>query len=326
MLDMINLGLVAVGNDSETTSQYGGTGHAGDIGAMPKDRYGIDTSIGTGRRVARVALTQLSATEFALVERLRLGFWILQDRDHEISRRIGPFLDEISNAVTVCPADLLGNPVRPCIACDICPTHVGLDEEYRCIIRRSDDALVNAHGRLLEADIIIPAVFSPRDREGLKSVYQQFMERTRYIRRGDYAFTDRLVAPLVFAEIGANENLDIRMMTSFLRHHTVMHRPIVGWIHEGKLLNPEDIRLGLRTAIDLARQLVLGRLGLTALGATATQYHPVGYILAQAKDNEPATLDEREKAALARKTRLVDQCHARLVPIKGDNALPGRDD
>ena len=37
MLDMLNIGLLAVGNDSETTSQYGGTGHAGDVGTMPKD-------------------------------------------------------------------------------------------------------------------------------------------------------------------------------------------------------------------------------------------------------------------------------------------------
>ena len=32
MMDMAELGLLAVGNDSDTTSQYGGTAHAGDIG------------------------------------------------------------------------------------------------------------------------------------------------------------------------------------------------------------------------------------------------------------------------------------------------------
>ncbi len=55
LIDMINAGLLGVGNDSETTSQYGGTGHAGDIGTMPEDDYGLETSMGTGRRIARVA-------------------------------------------------------------------------------------------------------------------------------------------------------------------------------------------------------------------------------------------------------------------------------
>ena len=65
----------------------------------------------------------------------------------------------------------------------------------------------------------MPAVYSPRDRSGLESVYQEFMERTRYLRRGDYVFTDRLVVPLVVAELGSAEHLDIRMLTSFIRHH-----------------------------------------------------------------------------------------------------------
>ncbi|MDY7001967.1 MAG: flavodoxin family protein, partial [Thermodesulfobacteriota bacterium] len=43
MHDMMDLGLLGVGNDFETTSQYGGTGHAGDVGMMPKDDYGIGT-------------------------------------------------------------------------------------------------------------------------------------------------------------------------------------------------------------------------------------------------------------------------------------------
>ena len=34
--DMMDLGFLGVGNDYETTSQYGGTGHAGDIGTMPQ--------------------------------------------------------------------------------------------------------------------------------------------------------------------------------------------------------------------------------------------------------------------------------------------------
>ena len=40
-LDMVNMGMLAVGNDSQTTSQYGGTVVAGDIGKLTDDDYGI---------------------------------------------------------------------------------------------------------------------------------------------------------------------------------------------------------------------------------------------------------------------------------------------
>jgi len=43
LIDMLNIGFMGVGNDSETTSQYGGTGLAGDVGTMNKDSYGLAT-------------------------------------------------------------------------------------------------------------------------------------------------------------------------------------------------------------------------------------------------------------------------------------------
>jgi len=41
MIDFINLGMFAVGNDADTTAQYGGTAHAGEIGSGADDEYGI---------------------------------------------------------------------------------------------------------------------------------------------------------------------------------------------------------------------------------------------------------------------------------------------
>ena len=270
MRDMVDVGLLAVGNDSDTTSQYGGTVHAGDIGTAPKDKYGIDTSVGTGRRVAHVAVELKAADGTALGDRPRMDFWVLQDKDGAA----GAFVEEAAKSLTArtearCQ-DLTGGMIRPCIACDICPTHVGPDEEYRCIIHRRDDEIVKLHNALLWPDIIVPTVYSPRDRTGIDSVYQQFMERTRYLRRGDYVFTDRLVAPLVLMEIGAHENIDLRMMTSFVRHHTVISRPIIGYLHNSKLLNGDEVAAELqRAAIDGAR-LLAGRLASTNLRLAVT--------------------------------------------------------
>ena len=82
LFDMIRLGLLGVGNDSDTTSQYGGTGHAGDVGTMAADGYGLDTSSGTGRRIAKVAqILELGrAAEHQGPDRVL--FWVLQDRDN----------------------------------------------------------------------------------------------------------------------------------------------------------------------------------------------------------------------------------------------------
>ena len=55
LFDFLSLGMLGVGNDSDTTAQYGGTGLAGDVGTMHADDYGLATSIGTGRRISTLA-------------------------------------------------------------------------------------------------------------------------------------------------------------------------------------------------------------------------------------------------------------------------------
>jgi multimeric flavodoxin WrbA len=317
MLDMLDVGLLGVGNDSETTSQYGGTGHAGDVGTMPKDTYGINTSIGTGRRIARVTSQLRTARDSRLVDLPRVDLWVLQDRAGALVGALAPLFGTVAEDAEITVLDLLSEPIRPCIACDICPTKVGPDEEYRCIIKRRDDGVRNAHHDLLHADVIVPAVLSPKHRDGLQSVYQEFMERTRFLRRGDYVFTDRLVAPLVLAEVGATEHLDVRMMTSMLRHHTVMIKPIVGLLRDGRLINPEDVADGLAGAIAHGRRLLTGRLGSISLEHSSTAYQPVGYVLAQAKDNEKETMTAREQATRQRLGRLADEARRRLARVEG---------
>jgi len=324
MLDMINAGLLAVGNDSDTTSQYGGTVHAGDIGTAPKDKYGIDTSIGTGRRIANVATELKAARGATLDDRPRMDFWLLQDKDAVARGFVEQAMKGLAGQAETRALELTGGTIRPCIACDICPTHVGPDEEYRCIIHRRDDEVVKMHDALLWPDIIVPTMYSPRDRAGLDSVYQQFMERTRYLRRGDYVFTDRLVVPLVLTEIGAQENLDLRMMTSFVRHHTVINRPVIGYLHQGKLINSDEVADELKRAAQEGARLLAGRLVSASLRLAATQYHPVGYVLAAEKDKESSTMDAREKAAAERDARKIEEARARLAGVAEEKVLASR--
>lgn len=315
MIDMINLGLLGVGNDSDTTSQYGGTAHAGDVGTIPKDAYGINTSRGTGRRIGHVVKLLEDGKDSHLGDPVRVGLWSLQDRECEMLNLALPLFEGQNLAHEVRVSGATDHRIRPCIACDICPISVGPDEDYRCIIARKDDGLKQMHEELLWPDILVPAVFSPRSRQGLVSVYQQFMERTRYLRRGDYVYTDRLVIPLVFEEIGANEHLDIRLLTSFIRHHTVMSKPIIGFLHQGRLINADEVAADLGRALANGRRLTESRLAAASLGGGSSQYNPVGYVLSAAKDNETETLTAREEAIETRNRNLVAEAATRLSTL-----------
>ena len=88
--------------------------------------------------------------------------------------------------------NIADNTIMRCIACDVCPTHIDIDEEYRCIIKSKKDDLANLHKSLLDYDAIIPVIYSNKNEVNMVSNYQKFMERTRYLRRGDYVLSDTL--------------------------------------------------------------------------------------------------------------------------------------
>nr|WP_320191919.1 NAD(P)H-dependent oxidoreductase [uncultured Desulfobacter sp.] len=299
MHDMMDIGALGVGNDYLTTSQYGGTGHAGDVGTMPKDGYGLNSCIGTGRRVARVSAMKEHSRGYELGSPLKIGVWILQDQSHKLQEYLTPLCDKLSDQANFKFVNLTNKNILPCMACDICPCRIGKDQEYRCIRGKNDD-MHTFHEQFLDCDVIIPAMLSPINRQGLLSTYQQFLERTRYIRRGDYVLSDRLIAPLVISEIGSCENLNIRMITSLIRHHTVMHKPIIGWYQDDILLNKTDLIAGLESTIEKGTAQTVGRLSCVANDQSLVVYKPVGYVLSACKDEADDSMKKRRKAITAR--------------------------
>jgi multimeric flavodoxin WrbA len=294
LLDMVNLDFLAVGNSSETTSQYGGTAVAGDVGALHKDAEGIETCVGTGQRAARTAalLTRGRAEGGRLEDRLKLQLWLLQDAADGTGRRyFDAWAAEAMAADPNLDVQVLGVTdvqVLRCIACDVCPVDVGPKEDYRCIIKAPGDFFVQHHKTLTEADAVLLCAYSPQDRSQVISVYQQFIERTRYLRRDNYVFSDLLMAPFVISELSARQNLHLRMLTSAVRHHTVLHHPLIGLIHEGRILGEADLRQRAADFITRARELTVGRY-LSGLREDVI-YQPKGYdISAQKAVEDQAT-------------------------------------
>jgi multimeric flavodoxin WrbA len=314
LLDMIHAGLLGVGNDSETTAQYGGTGHAGDVGTMNKDEYGLWTSMGAGRRLAKVAKLVSQGRRGGLRGKVRIMFWILQDRAGAARDYVARLVAAHTEHVEATIIQAAGQHVTRCIACDICPTHVDVDGAYRCIIKTKRDGFVDWHTDFADQDAVVPVVYSTGDRRGLTTNYQTFIERTRYLRRGDYLFSDAVTAPLVLQDLGVHESMEVRMVTSVLRHHTIVTEPMVAYLSKGVELNPLQVAAQYARFVNRTQLVVAGRLRclLDAYAQTACKYNPVGYVLSTEKDKEDEKLRARETMQADRKRRQIQDAVLRM--------------
>ncbi len=308
MIDMMALGMLAVGNDSDTTAQYGGTGHAGDVGTMHKDIYGIDTSMGVGRRMAHVLTSLCARAELADVPNVL--FLVLQDVDGLAAREVAKLVEQSGKRINATIIDIATGQIKRCIACDICPTNIDLDKVYRCIIKSDNDDLGALHEQLLNYDMLVPVVATSRDRSRVTGNYQTFIERTRYLRRGDYIWSDTLVAPIAYSEPGTYDSYPIRMMSSFLRHHTVMTQPLCGVVEDGVVQNGRDVAQNLFIAFGHAARLTAG--DLAQVDRPSYQYHPVGYVLSANKDAEDEKLKRRNTMVRDRAKEMARQAAVRL--------------
>lgn len=317
MVDMLELGMLGVGNDSDTTAQYGGTCHAGDVGTVWKDAYGLDTSMGIGRRMAKVLRLQSSAHQ--LKSKAKALVLLLQDAGGVASAFAATIKERLGASLDVKILDFSCTQLRRCMACDICPADVENDECYRCLVKNDDMKFL--HSKILDHDLLIPIVVSVRDTGSIQGDYQKFMERTRYIRRGDYIWSDMLVAPVVLQEHGSVSTYSLRMLTSFIRHHTVMLRPLVGILKNGALPQPDadEILLSLDEAEHWAARLAAGRLNQALEGGTIG-YNPVGYVLSADKNRDDAMFQKRAQLVQARVARLRRLAHERLRPDNGEEA------
>jgi multimeric flavodoxin WrbA len=283
---------------------------------MAADNYGLWTTMGVGRRVSHVAALLQLGSGAALDGKLRVLFPILQDRDATAARLVETLCERHHDLIEPTIIPIAEKQVACCLGCDVCPSEVDVDSRYRCVIhnQRADD-LESMHHLLLHQDAIVPVVYSTDRRTGLISNYQRFIERTRYLRRGDYIFSDCLLAPLVIEEAGSSEHMALRAVTSWVRHHTVVSQPLVAIRYQGSYLNESQIRSRFARFVARARQLTAGRLRMFVNGQAPciTQYNPVGYVLSSEKDKDDAKLGARERVVRERHRHLAEDAGRRLA-------------
>ena len=273
-LDFLNLGCKVIGNGHDTTAQYGGTLVAGDIGKLVDDDYGIKTALSTGKNLGEVLnkIDLKSEKEGKNSKDHKCHIFVLQDNKNQECTNIVESLvkNYKDKKVSFKIFKVFKEQVHKCIACDVCPISYGDSKEYRCIINNQDDFFKKNHEEIINCDSFIFAAYSGTNFINIKTNYQQFIERTRYLRRDDYMIGDKLVTSLILSEVNSNRNLHIRILTSLMRHHNILTKPILVFKNANTYINIENIK---KQFIDFCKTAVKVKKDRNKVN----EYRPVGY-------------------------------------------------
>lgn len=273
-LDFLNMGCKVIGNGHDTTAQYGGTMVAGDIGKAIDDDYGIKTALSTGKNIGEV-LNNIDLDRDISIKELKephkCSIFILQDnKEEECSKVIKSLLKNYKNKnIKFRVFEVYKSQVHKCIACDVCPISYDNSENYRCIINNKEDFFKKNHKEIIDCDSFIFAAYSGTNFINIKTNYQQFIERTRYLRRDNYLFGRKLVSSFILSEVNSNRNLHIRILTSLIRHHNILFKPILVFKNANTYINLENIK---KQFIDFCNTAIK-----VNNKTTKVEYKPVGY-------------------------------------------------
>lgn len=199
LYDCLDKGSLITGN-GPPTAQYGGTGWAGNKTAIANDDFGIKTSYGTGRQVAK--LTKLINSSPSS-KNPNIVFVIVTEDHIDFS-----FVDYFKNS-NIEIVDITKKNIKRCVACPVCPNG-DLTKDYKCII--TNDEMKDVWKPITKADCII--FVSGTD----DTNFQIFIERTRFIRRDHFELSERLYSS-VSKTVSITDILPLRIMTNMLRQN-----------------------------------------------------------------------------------------------------------
>jgi len=259
MIDFLNMGAKVVGNGHDTTSQYGGTLVAGDIGKVQDDDYGIRTSLSTGDNLSKCLKEFIQSKKDNKTKKVNqkiepkiCNVFVMQDnKEEECTKIISSFVKNNKKTnVKFNIFKVFKEKVYRCIACDLCPTSYGNKNEYRCIINNKDDFFKLYHKEIINCDSFIFAAYSGENFFNIKSNYQQFIERTRYLRRDDYTMGSKLVTSFIVSEVNSNRNLHIRTLTSLIRHKNILSKPLLVFKNQNSYINIDGVKKEFKNFIN----------------------------------------------------------------------------
>ena len=198
LYDCLDKGALITGN-GPPTAQYGGTGWAGNKTAIVNDDFGITTSFGTGRQVAKLAGLMNIDTSTTVQANIL-------------------FVHMTTDSMAAVPAhfqharirsiSIPDKNIKPCVGCSVCPNG-DLTKEYKCIMK---DDMKEIREAMVWADCIV-FITGPS-----YSHFQLFVERTRFIRRNHFDLGERVYSNMSFTN-SLTDITPLRIMTNMLRQN-----------------------------------------------------------------------------------------------------------
>ena len=250
MYEALHQDAMVVGN-GPPTSQYGGTAVSGNAGRIIEDHQGLSSSFDTGKKVSHVSDIYKRGGEIwsAAGEEKDVKITVLVTMDTH-GRMLRKYLSNLIGKVRKdLPwvefefIELIDFIIYRCLGCNKCPVPTGrgdTDSEngFGCIIRDPDDAMEVIRKSMRQSDGILVAGANIHDSQNIVFRYQVSMERMRFIRRNNYELTNISIASLSYNQVGATVNPihSLKVQTSFVRHNTIIHRPVEILEHEGKII------------------------------------------------------------------------------------------
>ncbi len=269
LMTALSRGGVVVGN-GPPTSQYGGTGWAGDVGAILDDNFGLATSLGTGKRVFEVARQlQIEGGSDARI------LIVSQPRE----KSDDPFIEEMKKAFSdvneVEPRFLNLNDyaIGPCRACSMCPVERNGEDAYGCII---EDDMRNVDKEITGCDALGFVVDDTPENSSFWANFKRFTERTRHIRRDHFRLSDVPVFFFCKKDLARDNLLDVKTVTYMLRQNALLFGPLITSTYQnGRLVYrnvpiPEACRAMTRAGQTRKRAVEKN-------GANNYSYRAVGY-------------------------------------------------
>ena len=104
--------------------------------------------------------------------------------------------------------------------------------------------------------------------------------------------------------------MHIRAVTSMIRHHTVMSKPLFIITKKGNALNLDELDNDLTIFYEALIKVTKGRLVSYSEEVNHLRYNPVGYVLSAVKDRE----DEKLKTRI----NMIENRIERVKVIKND--------
>lgn len=279
IFDAINSDAFGLGNGPKT-SQYGGTGCAGDKGQILEDEFGLETTYGTGRRAGQMAKV-MSAYSTAEGGDSNIAVLITSDNEsRDVENLVNEMLPTDNSAVDFSIINLVDYRVERCLGCKICPYPPKVENgsdgkfelgstDYSCIIDNGKDNMELVREKLKGMDGLIVVGVNDDSIPKLIDQYQAFTERTRFIRRNNFEWMNTPFTSLIIKNTKAARDrlFGLRVMTSYLRHNMIASKPVRLLRNGDEVVSRPDQELN-----DFVNRVSKFKIARRAVGPTRVSY------------------------------------------------------